>query len=358
MPKVYYVPKKLAQSIRTPVHMISINDPYGSWAEFNVNHNMLKLGFINHYSGIQEHSLQHLIQEEQIQRIMDFVAPIMAKGEDIIVHCGEGSVRSPAIAQFIHHISEHAQGVPVYMPSGRYQGHDGSDHHTCRHTVRACTYYHSKKMMEGKTPIDGDEVVKLCEAAGVEYRTLYAQVDWFRVEEGRRFIKEDVEAALAKIATAREGMSGLEKALLREGGVFAKPALDHAGSIMMENMRNAHGKLSTSAELAEELNKSASNDLAEALVTSAEEIAKVSEDVPPLHVRPAMDRIRPRDPDLTLISESTIDSSDPYSPEFQRALAHERAEMNSDKPRVIVKGVRDESTCTGKGCDVCKKDKQ
>lgn len=307
MPKVYYVPKKLAQSIRTPVHMISINDPYGSWAEFNVNHNMLKLGFINHYSGIQEHSLQHLIQEEQIQRIMDFVAPIMAKGEDIIVHCGEGSVRSPAIAQFIHHISELAQGVPVYMPSGRYQGHDGSDHHTCRHTVRACTYYYSKKMMEGKTPIDGDEVVKLCEAAGVEYRTLYAQVDWYRVEEGRRFIKEDVEAALAKIATAREGMSAEAKAVVSAAGEFTN-------------------KVAVAAK---------------ARLAGARQ-----------------ERIHPRDPDLTPISEPTIDSSDPHSPEFQRALAHERAEMNSDKPRVIVKGVRDESTCTGKGCDVCKKGKQ
>lgn len=199
MPKVYFVPKKTAQSIRTPVNLISINDPYGSWAEFSVKHNLLKVGFINHYSGIQEHSLKHLIQEEDIQRIIDFVTPIVEKGEDIIVHCGEGSVRSPAIAYFIHRMAEYMEGAKTYMPSGTYLDHRGHDHHMCRHTLHTCVEYHAKKLTEGKTLISVDEASKLGEEAGVEWRQLYSLIQWYKIEGNRVFVKEEVEKVLSNL---------------------------------------------------------------------------------------------------------------------------------------------------------------
>lgn len=207
MPKVYFVPKKVAQDIRTPVNLISINDPYGSWAEFSVKHNLLKLGFINHYSGIQEHSFQHLIQDEDIQRVMDFATPLLEKGEEIVVHCGEGSVRSPAIAHFIHHMAEYVAMAPAYNPSGTYRDHRGSDHHMCRHTYHTCVNYYNKKLTEGKTLIEMDEATKLCDDAGVEWRRAYALLEWYKIDGKRMFAKEEVEAALAKIQAAAQPQS-------------------------------------------------------------------------------------------------------------------------------------------------------
>lgn len=215
MPKVYFVPKKVAQQIKSPTNVISINDPYGSWAEFGVKHNLLKLGFINYFDSMSDTSKAHLIKDEQIQEIMDFVKPIIEKGEDIVIHCGEGSVRSPAIATFISNLSDYAEGSKAYIPSGTFANHRGSDAHACRFTIRRCNEYHAIKATEGKELLEQSEVAALVEEAGLEWRQVWYSLVHYRVLAlGRRFIKEDVIATIEKLKSdlATNNSSGVKDA--------------------------------------------------------------------------------------------------------------------------------------------------
>ena len=261
------------------------------------------MGFINNYSGIQEHSLKHLIQDEDIQRIMDFVTPLLEKGEEIVVHCGEGSVRSPAIAHFIHHMAEYVAMAPAYNPSGTYRDHSGSDRHMCRHTHHACVNYYNKKLTEGKTLIDMYEATKLCDEAGIEWRQAYSYLEWYKIDGKRMFAKEEVEAALAKIQALSQPQSEEVKAVVVDRSEFAGESPE--GNQFLKDV--------------------------------------------------AHQRIHHRATFGPIISESTIDSSDPYSPEMVRALAQEQANINSAMPRLINTGVKD---CSAGGCERCKKDKQ
>ena len=316
MSKVYFVPKKVASSIRTPVNLISINDPYGSWAEFSVKHNLLKLGFINDYSGIQEVTKRHLIQDEHIEKIIEFCKPIFEKGEDIIVHCGEGSVRSPAIANFISDLSGHFK-CQLYMPSASYREHRGTDHHMCRYTYRTCVSYFAKKQTEGKTLITQDVVSDMAREAGVEWAALWNEIDYFRLPEGRRFIEEDVVKAIEKL----KGSPAVPEVVVKDlGEIFGEP--------------QPHPE---SHRLGGEVNRK---------IVLHSQPATINGKIPIV----GQERIHPREPG-GFISEATKDSSDPYSPEFQRALANERAST----PRVVVTGMKD---CSAGGCGNCKKDKQ
>lgn len=237
MSKVYFVPKKVASSIRTPVNLISINDPYGSFAEFSVKHNLLKLGFINDYAGIQEITKRHLIQDEQIEKIIEFCKPIFEKGEDIIVHCGEGSVRSPAIANFISDLSGHFK-CKLYLPSASYREHRGSDRHMCRYTYRTCVSYFAKKQTEGKTLLTQDVVSDMAREAGVEWSLLWNEIDYFRLPEGRRFIEEDVVKAIEKIQTASRARIHPSDSDMKPGSESAVESIGLTPRIVVTGMKD------------------------------------------------------------------------------------------------------------------------
>lgn len=154
-PHVYFVPKEVATRLKAPINLIAIYGPYDCPLEFKPKHNLLRLQFANHYEGMSELMAQKMISEEQIQKIIDFVKA--CKGEDIVVHCGEGRIRSPALAQFIEYMTmegfvleDSDEERPGYIMSGQYMGAnhgdgDGFD----RETFHKCRGYFDKLVEAG-----------------------------------------------------------------------------------------------------------------------------------------------------------------------------------------------------------------
>lgn len=312
MPKIYFIPRAVAKAIKDPVNLISIYDPHNGAESFSVKHNVLSLGFINHYGGISEHAAKKLISEEQIQKIIDFYKA--HKNEDIYVHCGEGSVRSPAIATFISVMC--ADEGNFRGASGTYGGHRGSDHHMCRHTLNACRDYYEAKLMEGEELLDMHQLSEVLKENGLDMEriSIMRNFQGRRLSCGYRFVKREV---LEKISSM-------------------KAVLEVANTMTGVNMRSLQ-----SAEPTTRIDNSVPGFTSESTVDSAEV------------GRP---RIHPRDPLLGgIISESTKDSADYYSPEMVRALAQERAAIDNPTPRLINTGIKD---CSVGGCERCNKEQK
>lgn len=229
MRKVYYIPRDIAKKIKDPVNLISICGPYDSHPDFKQNHNLLYLRFSNFYRDMPEPTRQHLIDDEQIEKIIEYATAVFAKGEDIFVHCGEGSIRSPAIATFISHLADYGDGE-LYMPSSSYAGHRGSDHHMCRETFNRCVEFHTKKVTEGKVLIAIDQLRAKIEVAGLAYSAVVSVVDDYRIDGKRQYIESEVDEAIKRIA---EGVA----ALTGEGGK------NPPGGVMMDLMKKS--KLNT-----------------------------------------------------------------------------------------------------------------
>lgn len=96
MPKVTFLPGEVAGAIVEPSNVISINSP-GHSQSFSCNHKrLLSLSFYPNDRGNLTHNIPTV---ETARKIIDFVES--CDGEDVIVHCGEGRVRSAAVAMFI-----------------------------------------------------------------------------------------------------------------------------------------------------------------------------------------------------------------------------------------------------------------
>lgn len=91
MPFVTYLPLKNAQALTKPVNLISIRDRW-DWPKFTPAHNRLDVCYSVQMSEDDPHCFSDKIADE----ILAFVQSV--PGEDIYVHCGEGRMRSPAIA--------------------------------------------------------------------------------------------------------------------------------------------------------------------------------------------------------------------------------------------------------------------
>lgn len=96
MPKVTWVPRDYAVKIKEPLNIISISGMYDNTPAFAVPpKNLLSLRFNPFGCGMDT----HLADGETCRKIFAFMET--CKGEDILVHCGEGRIRSPAVALFI-----------------------------------------------------------------------------------------------------------------------------------------------------------------------------------------------------------------------------------------------------------------
>jgi len=100
MPKVAWVPKEAAKKITVPTNVISIRGPYDSYPTFAVKHKrVLSLSF----NPFDTHQSESMKEKEFTPALCREVFAFMesCQGEDILVHCGEGRIRSPAVAFFI-----------------------------------------------------------------------------------------------------------------------------------------------------------------------------------------------------------------------------------------------------------------
>lgn len=96
MNKVTFLPGDIAGAIVEPSNIISINNP-GREQAFACKHKrLLSLSFYPNDRGNLTHNIP---TAETAQKIIDFVES--CEGEDVIVHCGEGRVRSAAVAMFM-----------------------------------------------------------------------------------------------------------------------------------------------------------------------------------------------------------------------------------------------------------------
>jgi len=97
MSKVSFLPQQVASGMSVPVNMISLNSP-NDFTRFAVEHKrLLTLSFYpNDYQDMGDKGPT----EETAKAIVDFIDS--CNGEDIVVHCGEGRIRSAAVAKFIY----------------------------------------------------------------------------------------------------------------------------------------------------------------------------------------------------------------------------------------------------------------
>jgi predicted protein tyrosine phosphatase len=96
MNQVTFLPKDVASALTVPTNMISINSP-NSYTQFACEHKrLLVLSFYPNDFGDLTHNIP---TEETAKEIIDFIES--CNGEDVVVHCGEGSIRSSAVALFM-----------------------------------------------------------------------------------------------------------------------------------------------------------------------------------------------------------------------------------------------------------------
>jgi predicted protein tyrosine phosphatase len=94
--QVTFLPKQAAGALTQPANVISICSP-GEFQKFACEHKrLLRLSFYPNDFGDLKYNIP---TEETAKQIIDFVES--CQGENIIVHCGEGSVRSTAVACFM-----------------------------------------------------------------------------------------------------------------------------------------------------------------------------------------------------------------------------------------------------------------
>jgi len=105
MQQVTFLPVLVAKKLRKPTNVISIISPYDPQPQFEVEHKrLLRLSFFPFGVKLSEQMKDCRLTPEITQQIVDFAEK--CKGEEIIVHCGEGRVRSPAVAMFIESLYE------------------------------------------------------------------------------------------------------------------------------------------------------------------------------------------------------------------------------------------------------------
>lgn len=97
MRQVTFLPKQAAGALTQPANVISICSP-NEYQKFACEHKrLLRLSFYPNDFGDLKHNIP---TEETARQIIDFVNS--CEGEDIIVHCGEGRIRSTAVACFMN----------------------------------------------------------------------------------------------------------------------------------------------------------------------------------------------------------------------------------------------------------------
>lgn len=136
MLKVTYLPGKVASKLTTKTNVIAIRSPYDAGLQYAAKHNMLSLSFFNNCDSLSEQQRERMLSSDQAQQIIDFVKKCAEAKEDIVVHCGEGRIRSPAVACFIEYMTSddmrHGDGDKAYMVSTKMPGCIGSDRHMDR----------------------------------------------------------------------------------------------------------------------------------------------------------------------------------------------------------------------------------
>lgn len=95
-PKVTFISAEAAQRLETPSNVISINSPHEHTHLPTKHTRLLILSFYpNDYHDFGEQGPT----EKTARKIIDFA--ISCNNEDIVVHCGEGRMRSAAVAVFL-----------------------------------------------------------------------------------------------------------------------------------------------------------------------------------------------------------------------------------------------------------------
>lgn len=121
MRSVTFLPKDKASELKAPSNIISISDP-GRFVDFACEHKrLLRLNFYpNDFGDIKT----NIPTEQTAQQIIEFVES--CEGEDIIVHCGEGRVRSAAIALFIERDMDYELDLEFPGCTGSVAGRSGN----------------------------------------------------------------------------------------------------------------------------------------------------------------------------------------------------------------------------------------
>ena len=128
MRNVHFIPKQAAVALKKPSRVIAISSRYDSFLTYGADHKqLLRLSFdpsnIRPQPGMQDYR----ITEDQCHQIIDFLIVAMQHDEDIIVHCGEGRIRSPAVAQALEYIANSINDNCLYSMSLEHPDCIGSD---------------------------------------------------------------------------------------------------------------------------------------------------------------------------------------------------------------------------------------
>lgn len=119
MPYVTFLPKEVARNLKEAANVISVRGVHDSKLDFKVKHNRLLELFFNPFDCGSKPEQECTL--EICDQIIDFVKE--CGKEDIIVHCGEGRIRSPAIAEAIEYISHELYETDAhYLTSKAFEG--------------------------------------------------------------------------------------------------------------------------------------------------------------------------------------------------------------------------------------------
>lgn len=105
MPKIHFINKDAAVALTKPTRLIGLRGSYDQPLSYHARHiQLLQLKFDP--MNMSRVKPDGQITDEDILAIIDFALVASESREEIIVHCGEGRIRSPAVAQFIEYILE------------------------------------------------------------------------------------------------------------------------------------------------------------------------------------------------------------------------------------------------------------
>ena len=199
MPSVVFFPAEVAGAIKIPTNMISLNSP-NDWQKFEVQHKRLLV--LNFYPNDYLYMSKDGPTEETAQKIIDFV--ISCNGEPIVVHCGEGRIRSAAVAAFM----ERDMGYTIEDARGSLNSTAGMSKHLYRLLRRQ--YDPIKKMQRRIDELvdSGCEIVDVNHTTGViQHIPRHLSKDRF---PGMHFYPKD--------STGMDELSFEERVLLLNGG--------------------------------------------------------------------------------------------------------------------------------------------
>jgi predicted protein tyrosine phosphatase len=95
--KVKFYPRRIAEAITVPHHIISIGEP-GGMAKLHASHNVLPLSFHDLDMELQGY---FAFSYSQAQEIIDWLLALPKDHTRVIVHCEAGISRSAAVAKFM-----------------------------------------------------------------------------------------------------------------------------------------------------------------------------------------------------------------------------------------------------------------